>query len=283
MRKRALLVGINYQNSQNPLRGCINDITAINEVLVNKLSFTDPREIRMLTEQSATTSNILERLEWLVDGAQPGDVLYFHFSGHGTQICTQSYEEEIDGMDECIVPYDMDWRTKIIKDGDFKRIFNKVPSGVNLSVTLDCCHSGDGLRDFLPPVEFRDNILGPTRNRGISAPVDIQNRAYGLDLDFKPRVLQNPNIIPVEDQTGLLISGCKSNQTSADAWIQPAGKFYGALTYTMLYLLQLYNYKISYREIIVQLNELLPRGGFTQHPELNGKESLFDKQFLSQF
>lgn len=280
--KKALLVGINYPGTQHALRGCVNDVMTINELLVNNLGFTDPKYVRMLTDNSATTQNILERLEWLVDGAQPGDVLYFHYSGHGCQVPDINYNrmDEPDGLDECIVPVDMDWRTKIIKDNDFKRIFNKVPKDVNLTVTLDCCHSGEGLRDFLPPIEMRDDILGPTRTRAICAPVDIMNRAYGLEMQPKERSLQ---IKSIEEQSGLLISGCKSDQTSADAWIQQANKFYGALTYTMIQLLKQNNYNLTYRQIVECLNNILHQSGFTQQPELNGKAELFDKKFLQPY
>lgn len=280
--KKAFLCGINYPNTQHALRGCVNDILAINEILYKNLGFSDPKYIRMLTDESATTQNILERLEWLVDGAQPGDVLYFHYSGHGCQIPHMNYHsmEEPDGLDECIVPIDMDWRTKIIKDDDFKRIFDKVPNGVNLTVTLDCCHSGDGLRDFLPPIELRDDILGPTRTRAIVAPVDIMNRAYGLELQPKPRSAQLKDI---QEQSGLLISGCRSYQTSADAWIQQANKFYGALTYTMVQILKQSNFNMSYKDLVCNLNGILSNAGFTQEPELNGKAELFDKPFLQPY
>ncbi len=279
--KKALLVGVNYTGSQFPLRGCINDIMAVNEVLVNHLGFDDPKQIRMLTEESATTANILERLEWLVKDAAPGDILYFHWSGHGSQFPNYEYDDvEPDGLDEIICPYDINFRDKMIKDDDFKRIFSTVPKGVNLTVVLDSCHSGQGLRDIMIPVEIRDTIYGPTRNRAMPVPADIANRSYGLNLDVKPRAIQDPNIIAIEDQTGMLISGCKSNQTSADAWIQPVQKFYGALTYNLLRILKEHDYNISYRRIVELLNNELPQQGFTQHPELNGRAELFDNLFL---
>ncbi|CEL56098.1 hypothetical protein RSOLAG1IB_07551 [Rhizoctonia solani AG-1 IB] len=42
-----------------------------------------------LPETSPTKQNILDSLEWLVGGAQPGDYRFFHFSGHG-----QAYKVE---------------------------------------------------------------------------------------------------------------------------------------------------------------------------------------------
>jgi hypothetical protein len=283
--KKALLVGINYPHTQYALRGCVNDITSVSQVLINNFGFTEPNSIRMLVDESATTANILERLHWLVDGANPGDVLFFGYSGHGTQTINKNYDWdcEPDGLDECICPIDLDWREKIITDDMLKEIFSKVPNGVNLTVVLDCCHSGDGLRDFEPPIEMRDNIFGPTRTRALRMPVDIASRSLGKSLDPKPRALQNSAIVPVEDQTGILISGCKSNETSADAWIQPVQKFQGALTYTLLSILHENNYNITYRTLVETLNKYLEKNGFSQHPELNGKCELFDKPFLQPF
>lgn len=277
MAKKALLVGINYPGTQFELRGCVNDVQLMNSLLVNNLGFDDPKLIRMLTDQSATTQNILDRLEWLVEDAQPGDTLFFQYSGHGSQVtCTDySSNDEPDGLDEIICPIDIDWREKIITDNDFKRIFDKVPSSVNLTVILDCCHSGTGLRDFLPPLEMRDNIFGPTRNKTIAPPIDIQNRSFGLNLAPKPRTLTS-----MEEQHGLLISGCASNQTSADTWIQQMNKFHGALTYGIHCILYQHNYNITYAQLVNELNTMLKQSGFTQTPELNGPQSLFDKPFM---
>ncbi len=277
MAKKALLVGINYPGTQFELRGCVNDIQLMNSILVNNLGFDDPKLIRMLTDQSATTQNILDRLEWLVEDAQPGDTLFFHYSGHGSQTIDLDYDlnDEPDGYDEIICPIDIDWRDKIIKDDDLKRIFDKVHPSVNLTVVLDCCHSGTGLRDFLPPLEMRDNLFGPTRNKTLPMPIDIENRGFGLELAPKPRTLTS-----MEDQRGLLISGCASNQTSADTWIQQMGKFHGALTYCMYCILYQHNYNITYAQLVNELNTMLKQSGFTQTPELNGPQALFNKPFM---
>lgn len=285
MKRKSVLVGINYNNTQYALRGCVNDVVTMNEMLVHNLGFSDPKLIRMLTDESATTNNILERLEWLIDGAEPGDVLFFGYSGHGSQTVIANYDSsEPDGLSECIVPIDMNWRDKMITDKTFKHLFSKVPKGVNLTVLLDCCHSGSGIRDFQPPLELHDDLFGPTRNRLLRMPIDIANRAYGLDMQpVQSKILQDSNIIPVEDQTGLLIAGCKSNETSADAWIQRENRYQGALTYGLQSILKCNDYKISYRKLIDDLNTSLHQNGFTQHPELDGQSEYFDRMFLQPY
>ena len=47
----------------------------------------------------------VRQLHWLADGARAGDVLFFHYSGHGAQKeDPHGYEE--DGMNETIIPVD---------------------------------------------------------------------------------------------------------------------------------------------------------------------------------
>ena len=49
--------------------------------------------------------NIIKGLKWLVRDAEPGDHLFFQYSGHGTRIKDESGDEE-DGFDTGLVPLD---------------------------------------------------------------------------------------------------------------------------------------------------------------------------------
>lgn len=283
MTKKALLVGINYPGTNYSLRGCVNDVVTMSEMITANFGFTDPKNKRMLIDDSATTSNILERLEWLVDGALPGDVLFFHYSGHGSQVINQDYNDpgfEIDGKDEIICPIDLNWRDKIIKDDDLKTIFNKVPENVNLTVILDCCHSGGGIDSsnaYQPSgqaaAEVINDPMNPNRARLLPMPADIANRGLGLDLKVRPRQIQT-----LDSSTALLISGCQSHQTSADSFI--GNKFMGAATFFIARALQLNNFAIDYKTLVETVNKELAQFGYTQRPELNGREDLYTKKFL---
>jgi hypothetical protein len=276
MIKRALLVGCNYPGTPSKLNGCINDIMTTNEIIRSQYGFNDNAQIRMLTDQSCTTKNILERLHWLVDGLVPGDVAFFHWSGHGAQMPVTSYEnnEEPDGLDEIICPVDIDWRTRVIKDNDMKQIFDKVPVGVNITVLLDACHSGSGIKDMM-------ETPSPNKTKSMTTPVDIMNRSYGQMIEPKPRAVMSPTSVVYEDQTGLLISGCTAKQTSADAWVQQRNKYMGAATYALSQTLLENNWVISYEALVQQMNGMLNRLGYEQTPELNGQSQYFQIPFLS--
>jgi len=57
------------------------------------------------SDPQPSRANMLKAFRWLVEGASAGDVLFFHFSGHGGQQVDTHGDEE-DGMDETICPVD---------------------------------------------------------------------------------------------------------------------------------------------------------------------------------
>ena len=75
--------------------------------------------------QTPAAAAILTGIEWLTDGAGPGDVLVFHYSGHGSQVDDDS-GDEWECRDEILVPYDHDWSNPL-RDDDLKRRFDRVP------------------------------------------------------------------------------------------------------------------------------------------------------------
>jgi hypothetical protein len=284
-KKRALLVGINTYPTA-PLRGCVNDVLMVSDMLTTHFGFKSTDK-RMLTDESATTANILERLEWLVKDAEPGDTLYFHYSGHGSQTIDTDYDlnKEPDKLDEIICPVDLDWREKVIRDDDLKRIFDKVPAGVQLTVVLDCCHSGSGMdhmNQWQPPTEKSEYNYTLTndkddhaRSRALPMPADILNRGLGLDIGVPKRSVQSRDI----DNVGLMISGCQSQQTAADARID--NMYCGAATYALINTLKKHNYKITYRDLVKKMNDFMVAYGYAQRPELNGSERYFNETFLA--
>jgi len=149
--KKALLVGINrYPDPANELKGCVNDVRQMADTLKNRYGFPGDGNLRILTDARATTKAILDGLAWLTAGASPGDSLVFHYSGHGSQVPDRNGDETTDRLDEILCPYDLDWDHPLTDD-DLAAACAGVPQGALLTVILDCCHSGTGLRDFAFP------------------------------------------------------------------------------------------------------------------------------------
>jgi hypothetical protein len=160
---RAFLVGVGaYKNLpyfsktigawMHPLKGPINDVTAMRESLVSGVGF-NPDSIRILTNQEATREAILSNFEtWLVQGTRPGDLVLFYFSGHGTQWPDQNGDEG-DGLDEALCPYDVlpsarNYKdSRLITDDELGALLRKL-KGREVVVVIDSCHSGTMTRSI---------------------------------------------------------------------------------------------------------------------------------------
>jgi len=162
--RRALVIGINeYPDPANRLDGCINDTFLVSAALQER-GF-EPQNIRALLNERATHDAIMERLHWLLDGAEDGHERVFFYSGHGAQIPAYGSEMEVDHLDECLVPWDFDWsdRTAII-DKQFYQLYSQLPYQTQFLAIFDCCHAGGMTRD------------GSSKVRGINPPDDIRHR-----------------------------------------------------------------------------------------------------------
>jgi hypothetical protein len=263
---RALLVGINKYPS-SPLNGCINDIQDMADFLVGKCKFA-MNEIRLLADERATKNAIIERLGWLLNGLRTGDRVLFHYSGHGVQLPTRNPQGEVDGLDEAICPYDFDWTdAHTIRDKDFNSIFACIPKGVVFNWISDSCHSGDLYREMQKP---------GNRIKTMIPPVDINWR---LQTAKKAKIEASGMNRTASKLNLALISGCKSDQTSADAVFNKRPN--GALTYFLLKELKKANgLKLPLSTIVKNINSDLKRGNYDQEPQLEGNQSIKKMPFL---
>lgn len=252
MAKRALLVGLNaYPNPANALRGCLNDVRQVHSLLRDHFDFDAQAGFRTLTDRRATTAGIRAGLEWLTASACPGDLLIFHYSGHGSQVPDRHGDEATDGLDEIICPYDLDWDHPFTDD-DLQAALKGVPAGVHLAVVLDCCHAGTGLRGartakyLQPPSTHQPAVQHPH----LPAP---RVRRFGQKA---------------AERGAILVAACREDQVSADAFI--AGDFHGALTYYLCETLKEERYSVTYRQLISGVRRHLRAEGFEQDPQLEG-------------
>jgi len=220
---KALLVGINnYKHSYVPdLRGCLNDVANMRQVLQAHVGGFDNKNVRVLADSRATGVGILERLHWLVSGAKSGDYILFHFSGHGSQVRDRDGDELTDSLDEILCPYDVDWEHHMITDDVLRDIFSRVPESALLEVVLDCCHSGTGIRSFSL---FKDPEASIAKFA--PPPLDIACRWEGENVELK-----TVRHAFRTSESHILWAGCRDKQVSYDAFI--GGKYQGVLTHYM--------------------------------------------------
>ncbi|MEQ8791508.1 MAG: caspase family protein [Pirellulaceae bacterium] len=127
----------------------------------------DPQRTRLVVDDQATRANLEEQIfRWLPSVSRPGDTVFIFFSGHAGQTETDA-ENEPDGQDETLAPYDIDNGTADmtiqqrlarlaeteIRDDTLARWIQEL-QGRHVVLILDTCHSGGvvegkGLAEFL--------------------------------------------------------------------------------------------------------------------------------------
>jgi len=264
---KAVIVAINSYPGA-PLSGCLNDAQDAAEELVSAFGFKSAA-IRLLVEKRATAKAILERLRWLARDAKPGDRLLFWYSGHGAQVADQN-GDEVKGMDDVICPVDFNWEEpRLIRDDTFYEIFKTIPDGVHFAWVSDSCHSGTLTREFEPPAKKtsakkapKPKILG---ERFMPAPVDhAWSHRVARDLGHKPK----PIAMSAPQINVAFISGCRDNQTSADANF--GGRPNGALSYFLLKNLKAHK-DAPVTALVDAVRADLKKNGYSQVPQIDGK------------
>ncbi len=208
--QRALLIGIGDYQVLPDLPGANNDITLIRHILIDRFGFS-PNNVEVLTDSAATRAGILQALNRLVKEAGENDLIYFHYSGHGSQVQDLNGDETDDQLDETIVP--ADGRTKgiaDITDDELDKIFSRLKTP-NAVLVFDSCHSG-------------------TVTRGVA----IQTRSVPPDTRltlYQNLVPQMRGMVPLQSQKYVLMTGAASNQPALDGPIH--GNYHGFFTYAL--------------------------------------------------
>ncbi|MBD2044121.1 caspase family protein [Coleofasciculus sp. FACHB-64] len=156
-RKLALLVGINNYASQ-PLQGCLNDVELQRNLLIHRFGF-NPKDILVLPDAKATRQGILTAFEeHLIKQAKPGDVVVYHYSGHGSRIFDPNpivVEPGKEGLNGTFVPVDSKLPTGYpdvggsVQDimGHTLFLLMSALKTENVTVVLDSCFSGGATRE----------------------------------------------------------------------------------------------------------------------------------------
>ena len=157
-RKLALVIAIGtYDPSTgwNPISS-INDIKYMRAAL--KAQGFEDSDIDTLKNEQATKAGIVAAIDRLISRAKAGDIILFHFSGHGQQIFDDANKDETDGYDEALVPYDAKMRyspgaytgQNHYRDDELgeklKQLRKVIGKDGSLLVLLDACHSGTATR-----------------------------------------------------------------------------------------------------------------------------------------
>lgn len=275
MAKRALLIGINkYHIPGGDLRGCVNDVVDLSAALTQFGGFKKS-DISVLTDKAATKKAMLAGIKALLKASKKGDVALLHFSGHGSHVPDDmKNRDESDGRDEILCPTDLNWDDPL-RDDWLRKTFDALKAGVQLTVIMDCCHSGTITRAIEPPDV-------PVKARFLPSPWDIAAEESGRSIPKKVsselrgsrRATRKAKDIVTADLPEVLITGCRDTQTSADAFIN--GRYNGALTFGLVEAIRATKGRLTYRELHERASAVIKKRKFAQVPQLEGRAASFD-------
>ncbi|MGF1459799.1 MAG: caspase family protein [Leptolyngbyaceae cyanobacterium] len=277
-RKLALLVGINdYPINSNfaPLNGCVNDVELQYQLLVHRFGF-NPADIVKLTDAQASRDGILTAFEeHLLKQAQPGDVVVFHFSGHGSRVLDPD-QDFADGFNSTLVPVDSTLPEGFPREGGpvdditghTMFLLGRAMPTENYTVVLDSCHSGGAKRG---------NLVIRSRAGGSGLTMSDAELAYQAEwlsrLDLRPDdfVQQRRQGIA----KGVAIASAQRDQYAADA---PFTDFYaGAFTFVLTQYLWQQTGGTPFRSVIPNVARTTTELSFSQ------QEPQFEAQPGSSF
>jgi metacaspase-1 len=216
-----LQIACNYPGTSAALRGCINDV----ESLHNILSSHDTPDITVLVDDASdvmdvrgtpTKENILNSMWAVVRACNEAHAkgenshVFVQYSGHGVQVRDRSGDEK-DGLDEALAPTDYA-SAGMIKDDDMHECFLALlPPTCTVFMLLDCCHSGT-----MSDLRYQWDARRKT-SRLWSKTATQKTRQRGT--------IRRPVVARV-----MAISGSMDRQTSSDAFIAASQEFEGAMT-----------------------------------------------------
>lgn len=170
----ALIIGIDkYKGSWTPLKNAVNDAKAIETTLREGYKMD---KFKTLYNESATRTNIITELEWLVDNVKENDNVLIYYSGHGElkKELNKGYWVPVDATTNST--------SNFISNSDLQTFIAGIKSKHTLLIS-DACFSGD---------IFRGNT--------VSIPFESSEKYYSKVYESKSReAISSGGIEPVMD------------------------------------------------------------------------------------
>ena len=267
----ALLVGIdNYSVESIPtLKGCANDIKAIATYLqsqvTGKWTLQPPRK---LINEQAKRQAIINGFQEHLTQADSEDIALFYYSGHGSQepALSELLHLEPDGLLETLVCYDS--RTPgnyDLADKELRYLLAQVAQkNPRIIVILDCCHSGSGTRNIPQGVRSAPQ---DARKRDLRDFIFDKDSSFTNLLSNSQAVKRKKTGIDLPEGRHILLSACRDYQ-EAKEYPGDHNELRGVFSYFLLKTLQNSNGRLSYRDIVRNIEALVNTKVKDQAPQL---------------
>ncbi|KAI0031229.1 hypothetical protein K488DRAFT_36948, partial [Vararia minispora EC-137] len=154
-----LLIGINVYPAFSGLNGAVADVNLVRDFLVNTLGVPDDRtHIRTLLNENATRDRIIASFQELASKdnmIKKDDPILIFYAGHGSTLPKPPKWDASSSEIQCLVAHDAGyddkegkWVKGVVPDVTLASLLATLAKakGDNITVILDCCHSGSGAR-----------------------------------------------------------------------------------------------------------------------------------------
>ena len=278
----ALLIaahGYSAESKWNELgESTLNDMQLVRNALLGR--GVDNENIYIL-DSGATKLAIANAFEnVLIPSLTMGDVVMLHFSGHGYQI-PDNNKDELDGLDEALVPIDAKYDggkrkdyafyANYLRDDELNKLLEEIrialgPDG-DLFVTIDACHSGTSTRG-----------IGPSRG------------AVRLDLNTYENSETDENWESISERKDLsnMVAFFASSQSQLNSEYQEGELSCGSLSFALSKAISSSNSTTSYQALFEKVRNTMigivpaqtPGAEGTMNTTILGGQLLPSAQFL---
>lgn len=265
-RKLALLVGINQYTGGTKLEGCVTDVELQRELLIHRFGFR-PADVLTLTDKAATRSAVESAfLEHLVNQAQPGDVVVFHFSGLGSTIPGKTPETTQNSlvMVDTLPPVDVPIVNDLLEETLWLLVRSLKTDKVTTILDTSYAYPGSPLQGNLRVRSFPN----PSTAQPSQAELAFQEQLLtNLSMDREQLQAQRRSGM----MRGLVLAAAKEDEIAAEGeWSRwSAGLFTAALTQVLWQATTAMTVRHSLRLAAEQMSQFASQ----QHPQLKGQKS----------
>lgn len=164
----ALIIGVDNKQQTDIF---VKDAQAMYNVLSDeKLCGYNKENITLLTDQNATTANILEALDYFIKKIDENDSFLLFYSGHG------GYDKE--QSKSCLMPHDVR-SDNLIYGKDLREKLSQMKSK-RMFILFDCCHSGSFF-DKNKDDSISDAVTENTQKRALNKVSTLEGMAQEID------------------------------------------------------------------------------------------------------
>ncbi|QTA81704.1 DUF4384 [Desulfonema limicola] len=288
--KYALLIGIDkYTGSDfKPLQGAKNDVKLIKEILVSRFNI-NPENITMLLDENADHDTIKMEFENLAQRLNPEDMVYIHYSGHGSYTC------DLNGDEDPAWAKDSTWvsygtrsssSSSVQNCGEIRDSQNNQALSASRSVSpgklKDYDILDDEIHNWLASLEKKTSqviFVSDSCHSGTVSRGEETLMTRGIPIDMRPHPLgtapASPSIL-----SGLRVTACLDSEKANEYNAQ--GVIHGLFTWFWAQSLQDSHPGQTWKDLYNQTcARIRAASSYPQHPQIEGNrdQAVFGGQF----